>query len=177
MTLIKSLQAASCKLQAASCFGRRFFTSCSALSTIILDRSQEPSLSCVSDGVPTRNLNKFLRSFVLSSLTCSLSSTIDWSPYYKIERVSMSPCNEITKTMPINQDELTSLESWRWKIFSSTVPVARKRYVKHLFFWPSRQHRAAAVLWQSEGKNLKCWYVLSFLYPAVLKSIFSIFNI
>lgn len=44
------------------------------------------------------------------------------------------------------KSKLTSFDSWRWNIFSSTVPVARNRYVKHLFFWPSLQQRAAACL-------------------------------
>ena len=55
------------------------------------------NLSCVSLGVPWRSLNRFFRSLVLSAFTCSLSSTTDCKP---------------------------SFESCRWKIFSSTVPVA-----------------------------------------------------
>lgn len=96
-------------------------------------------------GVPWRSLNKFLRSLVERELTCSLSSTTDWRP---------------------------SLLSWRWKIFSSTVPVARKRYVKHLFFCPSRQQRAAACLstagFQSGSKSTslgvqvnECWLLVT----------------
>ena len=41
------------------------------------------------------------------------------------------------------QDELTSLESWRWKIVSSTaLAPARKWWVKqYFFFWSQHRHR------------------------------------
>ena len=125
--------------QAANFFGKTLAAVASASSTMILHLSHF-NLSCVSLGVPSRSydsvsvamnsksqrrdekhnrniniwtneasevltLNKFFRSLVLSSLTCALSSTTDWRP---------------------------SFDSCRWKIFSSTVPVAMNRYVKLL---------------------------------------------